>query len=96
MSNFDISTYYHYAPEVWDAATCSRIANRTARDGFGTKYPFKGYIGSAQTGYGVQCRNGGVVIDGEWYPGYVKPLPVVADGFGIIHVLSWGWRLVRT
>ena len=82
---------YVYPAEVWDAKKCCKVAKHFARDGLGTKYPWPGYIGSH---YGETRYNGGTVIDGEWYQGVFRPLPVVADGFTIIRMLSWGWRLI--
>jgi hypothetical protein len=52
---------YHRPPaEQWDAAKCERMARRIAKDGMGTPYPFRGYIGSSATvgGYGKTRYNG--------------------------------------
>jgi hypothetical protein len=90
---------YQYPQEVWDEKTCERKAKHTAKDGLGTKYPFKGYIGSTASvppAYGPHYWNGGNTYpDGNWYQGHNTPLPKVADGYEIIHILSWGWRIKR-
>lgn len=87
--------YYVHQQEVWDRDKCLKASRRIATDGMGTPYPFPGYIGSHQTGYGKQRYNGGCVRDGKWYCGEEKPLPKVADGFKIITVVSWGFRIVQ-
>lgn len=89
---------YEYERECWGPKTCKRVANRVARDGMGTKYPFKGYLGSSAcipATFGLTRYNGGVSIDGRWYQSVYRPLPKVADGYRIIVVSSWGWRLVH-
>jgi hypothetical protein len=91
-------TYYVHPQEVWDAKRCAKEANHTAKDGLGTPYPFKGYIGSSASvpaAYGRTRYNGGCVRGGEWYNGEEKPLPKVADGYEIIVVPTWGWRIRR-
>jgi len=89
---------YDYPAEIWDAATCEKKAKHLAKDGMGTKYPFRGYIGSSASvpaAYGVTRYNGGTVIDGAWYDGINRPLPTLATGFEIVVVPSWGWRIVK-
>ena len=89
---------YTYPIEVWDAATCEKNAKHLAKDGLGTPYPFRGYIGSSATipaAYGVTRYNGGTVINGQWYEGIRRPLPVLAKGFAIVVVPSWGWQIVK-
>jgi hypothetical protein len=85
--------YYRPAPEYWDARTCERKAKHTAKDGLGTKYPFKGYIGNH---YGKTRFNGGCIRNDKWYEGQVIPLPVIAPGFKLVHKLTWGWQIVKT
>jgi hypothetical protein len=90
---------YEHERECWGEKTCARIANHTARDGSGTPYPFKGYIGSSASvpaAYGLTIYNGGTSINGKWYRSVHRPLPKVADGYQIITVATWGWRLVHT
>jgi hypothetical protein len=91
--------YYERSQEVWDAAKCAKAANRTATDSLGTPYPFKGYIEST-TGYpcisyGQHRYNGGCIRNDEWYEGEIIPLPKVSAGFEIIHVPTWGYRIIR-
>lgn len=90
---------YNYPAEIWDAATCERKAKHLAKDGMGTRYPFRGYIGSSASipaAYGVTRFNGGTVVNGEWYESTCRPLPILAKGFEIVVVPSWGWRIVKT
>lgn len=84
--------YQQHPSETWDAARCEKEANHTASDGLGTPYPFKGYIGSH---YGKHRYNGGVIRDGEYYDGEIVPLPEVDDAYEIIHVPTWGYRIVK-
>jgi hypothetical protein len=89
---------YNYPAEIWDAKTCEKKAKHLATDGLGTKYPFRGYIGSSAsrpTAYGTETYNGGIVINNEWYNGTNRPLPIVANGFKIVVVPTWGWRIVK-
>ena len=90
---------YNYPIEVWNKETCEKAAKYRAKDGLGTPYPFRGYIGSTASvpaAYGVTRFNGGTVIDGQWYEGINRPHPIVAKGFEIVSVLSWGWRIVKS
>lgn len=90
--------YYIHPVEVWDKKTCKAKANHVATDGLGTKYPFKGYIGSGTDvyfPYGKTTFNGGCVREGKWYQGEIRPLPQVASGFVIKRVPSWGYQLVE-
>lgn len=90
---------YVYERECWGPNTCKKIANRVARDGHGAKYPFKGYLGSSAcmpATFGLTRYNGGISIDGQWYQSIYRPLPKVADGYQIIVVPTWGWRLIHT
>lgn len=89
---------YQHKPEVWDAATCEKKAKHRAKDGMGTPYPFRGYIGSSAcrpSTFGTERYNGGIVINGEWYQGEHRPFPILAKGFEIVVVPSWGWRIVK-
>jgi hypothetical protein len=79
--------------ETLDAKECKKRAGHLARDGMGAKYPWKGYIGNY---FGKTRYNGGCVRDGEWYSGEVFLLPIVADGFEVIHVPHWGYRIVES
>jgi hypothetical protein len=91
--------YFVREQEVWPAAECRRRANHTAKDGMGTPYPFKGYIGSNQPNggqWGKTRYNGGCVRNGKRYAGEIRNLPVVAPGFRIITVPGWGFRIIRT
>ena len=89
---------FNHEAEVWSAAKCERMANRVATDGLGTKYPFKGYIGSTASipsTYGTTIYNGGCIHNEEWYAGENRPLPILAKGFEIVVVPTWGWRIKK-
>jgi hypothetical protein len=62
-----------------------------AKDSLGTKYPFRGYIGSH---YGQIKYNGGCIRKDELYEGEIFPLPIIAEGFKIMRVFTWGYRIV--
>ena len=91
MVNYNLPLFKH-EPEVWDKKKCEKEAKHTATDGIGTKYPFKGYIGNR---YGKVHYNGGCTRNGEWWQGEEFPLPVIAEGFEIITVPTWGCRIVK-
>jgi len=95
--NNDMKIYFH-KQESWNKAKCEKMARHVAKDGLGTPYPFKGYIGADTGPYaiGVTIRlNGGCVHDGVWHEAEIRPLPQVADGFEIVNVPRYGWRIVR-
>ncbi len=94
----NLEGFYTHPQEVWNKARCEKQVKHTAKDGLGTPYPFKGYIGSNAYpgGYGVTKYNGGCIRNSKLYQGEIKPLPKVADGFEIIHVSSWGYRLIKS
>jgi len=86
--------YFVHDAEVWDAKKCEKAAKHTAKDGYGTKYPFEGFIGGCER-YGQRRYNGGCIRNDEHYDGEILPLPIVADGFQIIHQSTWGYRIVK-
>ena len=92
--------FYQHAQEVWDAKKCARLANRTATDGMGTKYHFKGFLHLSELGHyihGLSVKyNGGCVRDNKWYQGEEWPLPKVADGFRIVYRPTWGYQIIKT
>lgn len=94
------TTFYRHPQEVWDAKKCEGLAKRTAKDGTGTAYPFKGFLHSGELGHyahGISVRyNGGCVRADEWWPGEEWPLPKLAEGFEIVHVSTWGYRIIKT
>lgn len=87
-----MSQIYQHAPEQWDEKKCAKAARRVARDGCGTRYPWPGYIGNH---FGVTRYNGGCTRDGERYRGEDRPLPIVAAGYRIVRVPTWGYRIVK-
>ncbi|MAG28101.1 hypothetical protein CMI47_21455 [Candidatus Pacearchaeota archaeon] len=91
--------YYTFPQETWDERKCAKLVKRVARDGMGTKYPFPGYIGSGASippTFGRIRYNGGCEHDGDWWEGEIRQFPQLADGYEIIHVATWGWRIVKT
>jgi len=90
--------YFVHPQEVWDLSTCEKKAKYTAKDGLGTPYPFKGYIGSETSippAFGKIRYNGGCVHNGQWYEGEIRPLPSVAPGYEIVRVPRWGWQIKK-
>lgn len=85
-------TYYTNVTETWDAKRCAKEARHVERDGMGTRYPWPGYIGRR---FGKVTYNGGCVHDDVWYNGEVFPLPDVAEGFSVVEVSTWGYRIVK-
>lgn len=90
---------YQYPPEIWDEKKCKSLARHTAKDGLGTPYGFKGYIGSSAcrpSTYGIERYNGGFIApDGEWYQGQFVPFPIIHSDYKIVSVPTWGWRIMR-
>jgi hypothetical protein len=85
---------YQHPRETWDAKQCEKAAKHVAKDGLGTPYPWPGYIGQ----YGETIYNGGCTRpreNGEWYDGENFPLPIVKPPYQIIHVSTWGYRIIR-
>jgi hypothetical protein len=82
---------YTHPREIWDTKKCARAARRVIKDGLGTPYPWPGYIGQ----YEPKEYNGGCTRDGKEYDGEEYPLPIVAPNYKIIHVSTWGYRIIR-
>lgn len=94
----DQTNFYQHPQENWDAKKCERLAKRTAKDGMGTKQSRKGYIGSSASippAFGPVRYNGGCVRNDVWYQGENRPLPIVAKGYKIIEIPTWGWYIVK-
>jgi len=85
--------WYTYPQETWDAKKCEKAAKHRATDGLGTPYPFLGFIGGER--YASQRYNGGTVINDEWYQGVHRPLPIIAEGFELVHKITWGWQIIK-
>ena len=85
-------TFFVHDPEIWDAKKCEKAAKHTAKDGLGTKYPFKGYIGNHYT---KTRYNGGCIRNDEWYNGEIIPLPQIAEGFKIVYKSTWGYQIIK-
>lgn len=91
-------TLFHHPQETWNEEKCEKLAKYLAKDGLGTKYPFKGYLGSSMSippKFGMIRYNGGCVRNNEWYDGEFFPLPILAKGFAIVQVISWGYRIIK-
>jgi len=88
---------FQHPQETWDFAKCKKLANRIAKDGTGTKYPFKGHLHSGEIGHIGGIRyNGGTSIDGEWWQGEEDQMPILAEGFKIVRNPTWTWRIIKT
>lgn len=84
---------FQFPQETWDKAKCEKLAKRKGKNA-----PFKGYLGSAFSippAYGEIRYNGGCVHGDKWWQGENRPLPIVAEGFEIVYVSMWGWRLKK-
>jgi hypothetical protein len=91
-------TFFTLPQETWDAKTCEKKSRHTHEDSYGTKLHFKGYLGSSASippFFGKIRYNGGCVHDGQWYDGEIRPFPVLAKGYEIVVVPSWGWRIQK-
>lgn len=84
---------FQHPQETWDAKKCEKLAKKKSSNA-----PFKGYLGSSASippAFGEIRYNGGCIRNEEWYQGENRPLPLVADGYEIIFVSTWGWRIVK-
>lgn len=79
-------------PEKWDAKKCAQLVDRPGRDSMGSQLP-KGDLYGFRLG--KERFNGGIVIDGKWYQGIDHPAPILAPGYSLKNIPSWGWRIVR-
>ncbi len=94
---------FQHPQETWDAKKCERLVKRTRRDGLGTAHSLKGMLHNREIGGhngDLQVRyNGGCVrgkgADEKWYQGEEWQLPILAEGFEIVYVSTWGWRIVK-
>jgi len=90
--------------QTWDAAKCAKLVKRIKRDGLGTAHSLKGMLYNGEIGGHngeLQVRYNGGCVKGEganeeWYQGEQWELPILADGFEIVYVSTWGWRIVKT
>jgi hypothetical protein len=93
MVNYNLPLY-KLPQEKWDAKKCARLAKTIAKDGLGTPYHFKGYVGNLIRK--TERYNGGTIINGEWWQGVEQTLPKLPKGYKLIMVPTWGWRLVAS
>jgi len=91
---------YQHPQETWDAKKCEKLVKRTIKDGLGTKHHLKGMLHLGELGHyahGISVRyNGGTVIGDKWWQGEEWPLPKLPDGFQIMYVSTWGYRIIKT
>ena len=90
---------YQHPQVEWDRKRCEKLAKRIAKDSLGTKYPWAGHIHNGEIGgrQGLIAQyNGGVVIEGKWWPGEQWQLPKLPEGFQFVYMTTWGWRLIKT
>ena len=83
---------YTYPAPVWGPDKCARMAKRTAKDGLGTPYSFKGAVPELPTSTDY---NGGTIVNGKWYQGVIYSLPILAPGFKWVRVPTWCYRIVK-
>lgn len=95
MVNYALPLYQN-PQETWNEKKCKSLVNHLHRDGLGTAYPFRGYFHfGGHNNELVVHYNGGCEREGRWWQGEQWTLPKVADGYEIVHVPTWGWRLVK-
>ena len=90
--------YYYFPKETWDTKKCAKLARHRRRDGLGTPYPFRGYLGSSASMppfFGKIRYNGGCTHGDTHYEGEVRPFPNIPEEFVIVVVPTWGWRIRR-
>lgn len=89
---------YRYPQETWSPAECRRLRKKTGRDGQGTPHPYRGEVqssGAAVVYYGTQLYNGGTIIEGKWYRGYLRPWPKLPKGWKFLAIPTWGVHIAR-
>ena len=89
---------FQHPQETWDKKKCDNLSRRRYVDGYGMKHHRRGYIGCATScppSFGEVRYNGGCVRNDVWWQGENRPLPIVAEGFEIVYVLTWGWYIQR-
>lgn len=84
---------YVFPQQEWNEEKCRKLAKAVQRDGLGTPYPFRGYVGNILPK--SQNYNGGTIVDGEWYKGVVHPLPKIPNNFKFVYVSTWGLRIIE-
>jgi hypothetical protein len=84
---------YTYPREKWDEKKCRKLARAIQRDGVGTPYPFRGYVGNILRK--TQDYNGGTVINDEWYQGVIHLLPEIPPNFQFVMRISWGYQIIE-
>ena len=75
--------FFQHPVETWDTKKCLKMSRRTATDGMGTPYGFKGAVPELPK---TQRFNGGCCRNGVWYPGEEFQLPILAAGFSWVYV----------
>lgn len=89
---------YQHPQETWDEKTCARLAKRRWRDGMGTQMRTPGYLGCNQPysehSFGLLGQR--QFINGESYEDEFFPFPILAPGYEIKWVVTWGWFIVKT
>ncbi len=104
LNSYDPACYAKLTPQTWDAKRCAKEAKTRGKDVYGTRYPFAGYVPGLKSG--AQRFNGGCIVkdgavcyglgeSGNWFPGVIHTLPILADGFKWVHIATWGWRIVK-
>ncbi len=90
---------YQNPQQTWDAKKCEKLAKRWRKDGLGTKSHLQGMLHDGEVGHyahGMTVRyNGGCVREDKWWQGEEWKLPIIPENFEIVHVPTWGWRIVK-
>ena len=100
MVNYNLPLYQH-PQETWDAAKCRKLAKKRWKNAFGDSMaPWPGFLPSqipsqSPFQFGEHRYNGGCWRADQWWQGEEWPMPILAPGFEIIHVTSWGYRIVE-
>ena len=91
MKKHKTKLFRMYQP-VWGEAECANRAAHVAKDAMGKPFP---HPGSLKGPYGAVPHSNGTIVGGEWYKGTYHPLPKLAEGYEIIYLPTWGYRLIK-
>jgi len=98
MVDYDAPLYQN-PRQTWDAAKCEKLSKRWKRDGLGTKSHLPGMLDNrmigSHNGELTERYNGGCEREGKWYQGETWDLPILAEGYEIIYISTWGWRIIK-
>lgn len=81
---------FHKPIAIWDEKKCARLSNKVVKDGLGTPYPFRGFLGNC---FGQFYYNGGCIREGKWYQGELIHHPNIPANYEFFYEYTWGWRI---